>query len=146
QAALGLEVLGLVEAERAERARVARTYLERLERHPGIRALRPPPNVRDSLQYFVVRVDAALAGIGRDALHAQLRAHNVITRRYFFPLCSDYACYSGLPSAQPQRLPVATRVASEVLCLPLYGALTDEDVHRVCDVIDHAVANTRRAA
>jgi len=145
-AALGLEVLGLVEAERGERARVAAIYLERLARHPGVRALRPPANVRDSLQYFVVRVDASRTGVTRDELHERLREFNIVTRKYFQPLCSEYSCYRHLPSAQPSQLPVATRLAGEVLCLPLYGALTDDDVHRICDAIDFGLSQARRVA
>jgi dTDP-4-amino-4,6-dideoxygalactose transaminase len=145
-AALGLEVLRIVDAERAERARVASVYLERLARHDGISALRPPANVRDSLQYFVVRIDASRTGVTRDELHERLREFNIMTRKYFQPLCSQYSCYRHLPSAQPSQLPVATRIAGEVLCLPLYGALGDDEVHRICDAIDFGLSQARRVA
>jgi len=145
-AALGLEVLALVDDERARRRRVADTYLARLARHPGVTALRPPANVRDSLQYFVVRVDAQRTGVSRDELHRRLREFNVVTRKYFQPLCSEYSCYRHLPSAQPERLPVAVRIASEVLCLPFHGGLADDDVHRICDMIDFALGQARLAA
>ena len=102
--------------------------------------LRPPANVRDSLQYFVVRIDPAVAGVDRDRMHERLRRFNIVTRKYFYPLCSRYSCYRHLPSAQPANLPVATRIASEVLCLPFHGGLSDDDVHRICDAIDHAIA------
>lgn len=143
-AAMGLEVLRVVEHERGERARVAATYAKRLVAHEGIVAMRPPANVRDSLQYFVVRVDARSLGITRDELHEGLREFNIVTRRYFHPLCSEYDCYRQLPSAQRSRLPVATRVAQEVLCLPFYGALGDDDVHRICDAIDFCVSRPTR--
>lgn len=136
QAALGLEMLAIVEAEREARARVARIYLDRLAPMPGLRCMRPPAGVRDSLQYFVLRIDAAAAGCSRDQLHERLREFNVVTRKYFHPLCSEYSCYRQLPSAQPAQLPVAHRVAAEVLCLPFFGALADEDAHRVCDMIE----------
>ncbi len=138
-AALGLSVLEQVPAERTRRERVARAYLERLARHEGIVPLRPPAGVRDSLQYFVVRIDASRTGIDRDGLHARLRELNIVTRKYFYPLCSQYSCYRHLASAQPAQLPVATRVAGEVLCLPFHGGLSDDDVHRIADAIDWAV-------
>lgn len=135
-AALGLEVLACVDAERAKRQRVADIYLSRLARHEGVVALRPPANVRDSLQYFVIRIDAQHTGVSRDQLHERLRTCNIVTRKYFYPLCSQYSCYRHLPSAQPDQLPVATRLSTQVLCLPFFGGLTDEDAHRICDAID----------
>ena len=121
-------------------------FRERLARHDGISALRPPANVRDSLQYFVVRIDASRTGVTRDELHERLREFNIMTRKYFQPLCSQYSCYRHLPSAQPSQLPVATRIAGEVLCLPLYGALGDDEVHRICDAVDFGLSQARRVA
>jgi len=135
-AALGLEVLRVIDVERARRERIAHLYLQRLKDIPGVCALRPGGEVRDSLQYFVVRVDAERAGCSRDSLHARLREFNVFTRKYFHPLCSEFNCYRQLPSASPSALPNATLAASEVLCLPFYGSLGEEDVHRICDAID----------
>ena len=62
------------------------------------------------------------SGCSRDVLHRELRAYNVFTRKYFYPLCADYDCYRNLPSAAPGNLPVATRAVREVLCVPLYGS------------------------
>lgn len=145
-AALGLEVLQHVEAERVRRQRVADIYLARLARHEGVVALRPPAGVRDSLQYFVVRIDASKTGVGRDLLHVRLREFNIVTRKYFYPLCSQYNCYRHLPSAQAPELPVAHRLSSEVLCLPFFGSMSDDDVDRICDAIDWSLESTRRIA
>ena len=72
-------------------------------------------------------------------LHQRLKRFNIITRKYFYPLCSDYDCYRHLPSADPRRLPNAHRVASEVLSLPLHGGLSADDVHRICDAIVYSL-------
>ena len=98
-----------------------------------------PAGVTNSLQYLVLRVNAEQAGCSRDTLHERLKRYNIITRKYFHPLCSEYSCYRQLPSASPQQLPNAYRVASEVLALPLYGALSGDDVHRICDTIVHSL-------
>jgi dTDP-4-amino-4,6-dideoxygalactose transaminase len=60
---------------------------------------------------------------------------NVMTRKYFYPLCSEYPCYRGLPSAGAERLPVAQRAVREVLCLPIYGTLPLDAVDRICDLL-----------
>ena len=135
QAALGLAVLDHVAAELSQRAAIDARYRERLSGVPGLTLLPEPPGVAASRQYFVVRIDASAFGASRDDLQAGLRAYNVMTRKYFFPLCSDYACYRHLPSAAPERLPVAQRAAREVLCLPIYGTLPLDAVDRICDML-----------
>lgn len=139
QAALGRVVLRHVAAERQRRAAIRQVYEQRLAGITGLRLHAMPGAVTDSLQYLVLRVNAEQAGCNRDTLHDRLKRYNIITRKYFHPLCSDYDCYRHLPSASPQHLPNAYRVASEVLVLPLYGALTADDVHRICDAIHYSL-------
>ena len=139
QAALGRIVLRHVSVERQRRAAIRQVYEQRLCGITGLRLHAQPAGTTDSLQYLVLRVNAAQASCNRDTLHERLKRYNIITRKYFHPLCSDYDCYRHLPTASPQHLPNAYRVASEVLVLPLYGALTADDVHRICDAIQHSL-------
>lgn len=139
QAALGLLVLQHVDAEKQRRQAVRDIYTERLQAVPGVRLLRIPANASDSYQYMIMRVNAAQAGCDRNALHQRLKRFNIVTRKYFYPLCSDYDCYRHLPSADPRRLPNAYRVASEVMSLPLHGGLSADTVHRICDAIVYSL-------
>lgn len=139
QAALGLQVLQHVDAEKQRRHTLRQVYAERLQSVPGVRLLRMPDNATDSQQYLIVRVNASESGCHRDELHLRLKRYNIITRKYFHPLCSDYDCYRHLPSADPRRLPNAHRVASEVLSLPLHSELHADDVHRICDAIAYSL-------
>ncbi len=137
QAALGIEVLACVPEElRCRRAIVAR-YRERLAGIAGLTVIAEPANVESSCQYFVVRIDAGAFGCSRDAVFEQLKAYNVLARKYFHPLCTQYACYRDLPSAAPGLLPVATAAVAQVLCLPLYGTLPLPAVDAICDMIRH---------
>jgi dTDP-4-amino-4,6-dideoxygalactose transaminase len=140
-AALGLAVLPHLAKERDARAAIAAIYDAALEKMPGITVARPPAAASKSLQYYVIRVDASRAGCSRDELYDRLKRFNVFTRKYFHPLASDYAPYRGLKSASAERLPVARRVASEVLCLPLYGALASGDAERICAMIHHCLSS-----
>jgi dTDP-4-amino-4,6-dideoxygalactose transaminase len=97
-----------------------------------------PAGVRHSQHYFAVRV-VEPSPLSRDELYERLKPFNVFARRYFYPLCSEIPFYRTQPSADPRNLPVATRVAREVLCLPLYGALGPADAHRICDIIEHVL-------
>ena len=135
QAALGLAVLDCVADELRQRRQVIARYRERLARLRGITLMPEPAGVESSCQYFVIRIDAREFGASRDAVFERLKAHNVLSRKYFYPLCSSYACYQQLPSAAPAGLPVASRVVEQVLCLPLYGTLGVDAVSTICDII-----------
>jgi len=141
QAALGLEVLRCLDAERAERARVAAVYRARVADMPGVVLAAEPPGVRPSYQYFVARIGGEGARHSRDDVFHGLREFNIYARKYFYPLCSEYSCYRMLPSASPALLPVAHRVAGEVLCLPFYGALGNADVERICDALEYLLTH-----
>jgi dTDP-4-amino-4,6-dideoxygalactose transaminase len=135
QAALGLAVLEHVALEVDRRRAVVARYRAHLSSIAGVTLMPEPPGVVTSCQYFVIRIGERSFGASRDAVQAGLRQHNVLTRKYFFPLCSDYPCYSHLPSAQPSNLRVARRVAEEVLCLPIYGDLPLDAVDRICEML-----------
>ena len=137
QAALGLAVLDCVPAELERRRAVIARYRERLDGIRGLTTVAEPPGVEGSCQYFVVRIDPAAFGSSRDTVFERLTQYNVFARKYFYPLCSTYDVYRDLPSAAADRLPVATRVVREVLCLPLYGTLPLEAVDVICDMIRH---------
>ncbi len=135
QAALGLAVLDCVAEEVTRRQAIIARYRERLAGVPGIALMPAPAGVESSCQYFVIRIDAAGFGASRDVVFDTLKGYNVFARKYFFPLCTDYACYSDLPSAAPGRLPVASSIVKQVLCLPLYGTLPLTAVDTICDIV-----------
>ena len=135
QAALGLAVLDHVAAERLARHAIVERYRARLSGVGGLAVMPQLPGVSDSYQYFVIRIEPQAFGRSRDDVQDALKTYNVLTRKYFFPLCSDYPCYRGLPSARAEHLPVAHRAAREVLCLPLYGTLPLDAVDRICDLL-----------
>jgi dTDP-4-amino-4,6-dideoxygalactose transaminase len=143
-AALGLAVLEGLDGERAERRRLLARYRERLALLGGVVRLHAPTGAESNCQYCVVRIDETSFGCSRDAVHNELRAYNVFTRKYFYPLCADYDCYRRLPSAAAGHLPVASRAAREVLCLPLYGGLSESDVDRICDMVAAIHERVRR--
>jgi dolichol-phosphate mannosyltransferase len=117
---------------------------------PGVRFQRGAGATVPNHAYCTVEIDADACGLTRDQLHAALRAENVVTRKYFYPLCSENRCYRDLPSAEPDRLPHARRLASRVLCLPLYGDLGADAVDRIVDALltirEHAPAIRRPPA
>ena len=71
----------------------------------------------------------------RDELYFKMKEQGVLGRRYFYPLISTFSTYRGLPSAAQENLPVATRIANEVICLPMHHVLSDEDINRILELI-----------
>ncbi len=135
QAALGILMLDELEKERSLRKKVFNVYKAHFDGIDGI-SLQPPSQVDvDSFQYFPIRIDQEKFGLSRDDVYEKLKAFNVFTRKYFFPLCSQFACYRQIESASPQNLPNAGKVVKEVLCLPFYGDLATEDVEKICSIL-----------
>ena len=133
-AALGLLQLKHVGRAIERRRQVDALYRSLLGGLPGLRMIDKPLNATANQSYFPILVGPQFA-TSRDALYQRLKEQGIHARRYFYPLISDFPMYRGLPSADPAGLPVAAAASSQVLCLPIYPALTDEDVFRIVDVI-----------
>jgi dTDP-4-amino-4,6-dideoxygalactose transaminase len=137
QAALGLHVLDLVESEKTKRGRIRQIYRDRFQAVPGLELLELPNNATDSRQYCIALINEGQAGKNRDYVVERLKDWNIFARRYFHPLCSDMPHYRHLSSTAKDCLSNARKAANEVISLPYYGRLEDEDVHRICDVLIH---------
>jgi len=135
QAAMGLEVLKLVEEEREKRRKLKKTYIKKLENVPGLRIITEEKDESDSYQYFVIAIDQDQFGKSRNQVHEELKKHNIFTRKYFYPLCSNFNWYSKNQSAEKERLPIANLMVEQTLSLPFYGDLEEEMVKNICDLI-----------
>ena len=135
RAAFGLLNLKQVEAAIDARRKVANRYRDAIDNIAGLNYLPELPIIRYNYGYFPIFVDKAKYGMSRDALYEKLKANNIYGRRYFYPLISTLNPYKAYPSALPSNLPVATKMADQVLCLPMHHALTNEDVERIINAI-----------
>lgn len=131
RAAYGLLNLRQVEAAIAARRQVAQHYREALRNSPGITFFEDMPGLRHNYSYFPIFIDAERFGKTRDQLYFEMKEANVLGRRYFYPLISDFSTYRSLPSATRENLPNAYRLADTVLCLPMHHNLSDADTDRV---------------
>lgn len=131
RAAYGLLNLKQVDASIEARHKVADKYRVALKDVEGIRLLDDVPDVKHNYSYFPIFVDEEKYGMSRDELYFKMKGHNVLGRRYFYPLISQFPTYRGLESSSSHNLPVATKIANSVICLPMHHALTDEDIQRV---------------
>lgn len=131
RAVFGLLSLKKVDDAIAARQKVAQQYRNALRDVPGITFFDDMEGVRHNYGYFPIFIDGDEFGMSRDELYFKMKEANVLGRRYFYPLISEFSTYRGLPSAAPENLPVAHRLANSVLCLPMHHELSEDDIARV---------------
>lgn len=131
RSAYGLLNLRQVDAAIEARHQVAIKYREALRNVEGITFFDDMPGVRHNYSYFPIFIDANKYGMTRDELYEKMKSANVLGRRYFYPLISEFSTYRSLPSAAKENLPNAHKMADSVICLPMHHALLKEDVEHI---------------
>lgn len=135
RSAYGLLNLKQVDAAIEARHQVAIKYREVLRNVEGVTFFDDIPSVRHNYSYFPIFIDAKKYGMTRDELYFKMKEQNVLGRRYFYPLISEFSTYRGLESAKPENLPEAHKMADSVICLPMHHALSNDDIQRILDSI-----------
>lgn len=136
-AAFGMLQLRHIDQALDQRRRVDTIYRKALSGIPGIHCLSQQGGQVFNYAYFPILVEPDYP-LSRDALYQKFRDNGIYARRYFYPLIADFPMYRDMPSAQPENLPEASLAAKKVLCLPIYAALTAEDLDRVVSVVQGA--------
>ena len=138
QSAWGLLNLDEFQKERERRLEIRGRYHEYLSDVEGIRMPVMPEGVTDSCQYFPIVVEDAY-GESRDELFERFRENSIIVRKYFHPACTDYECYRNDLAVKLSKLPVVEDIKHRVICLPYYGRLSENDIEKVCSIINKRV-------
>jgi dTDP-4-amino-4,6-dideoxygalactose transaminase len=133
-AAFGLLQLRHVDCAIERRREIARIYDEQLKNVKGIRPVGSVGQAKANYSYYPVLVEDDYP-LSRDELYQALRNNNIYARKYFYPLISDFPMYRGIASAARENLPVASEVARNVLCLPIYPALDRREVLKVLEIV-----------
>lgn len=131
QAAMGICNLRHVDNEIMKRKAVVDRYRENLSRIKGIKLVQPQIGVQSNYSYFPVVFEHYK--MDRDGVFELLKKHNIIARKYFYPLTNSLDCYQD--RFNPNETPVAKYIAERVLTLPLYPDLPLEDVDRICEIV-----------
>lgn len=135
RSAYGLLNLKQVDAAIEARHQVAIRYRDALRDVSGISFFDDIPGVRHNYAYFPIFVDAEKYGMTRDELYFKMKENGVLGRRYFYPLISSFSTYSGLPSAAPENLPQAHKMADSVICLPMHHELKERDSNLILSLV-----------
>lgn len=134
QSAVGLLQLKTIADQIEQRRRIAATYRQELGGIKGLQLMAHPTLKRYNHAYMPILVTAE-SSYSRDELYESLKQYNIFSRRYFYPLISEFPMYRHLPSSDPARLPKALQLSRQVLCLPMAAELTAADQQRVIAAI-----------
>lgn len=138
-AAFGLLQLKYIDEALSRRKKIDAIYREQLAGIEGIQCLENSGEKIANYAYFPILVGAEYP-LGRDELYAKLQEAGIFSRRYFYPLISDFPMYSHIKSGKRENLPIAVKAANSVLCLPIYPALKPEDQQRVISVVRRCIS------
>lgn len=134
QAALGLLQLQSIDTAIDKRGTIDGFYRDTIEPIDGLHCLPDSAALRHNYAYFPILVSERYP-LTRDALYQKLKENNVHSRRYFYPLITEFSMYRGLPSAMAEELPIAHRIAQQVICLPIYPELTPKDLEKIAALL-----------
>ncbi len=142
QAALGLAQLPRAEAWLARRREIVEAYDSAFAGIPGIRTLKRRPHVRSALHIYPIILEPGTLSITRDKFITAMRAENIQCYVHF-PALHLTTLYRRVLGHKPGDFPVAEAAAASLVTLPLFPAMTDEDVQDVIAAVTKLVGYYR---
>lgn len=133
QASMGLCNLRHIDESLEKRKKVFEKYNELLKDVKGLRTLSMQEGIKHNYAYYPVIFEKDVFGKSRDEVMERLAKNNIFTRKYFYPLINDYECYRN--EYDSNLTPIAKKIASQVLTLPMYADLDLDDVELICNII-----------
>lgn len=127
-ALIGLEQLKNFDRVCAHRRRVVDMMSQGLSKLPGLRLGKAPANQEPIWLYLPVVVDEKLYGLNRDQICKALEAEGLEIRKYYSPACHLMTTYK---KADRLPLPVSEATAQNVIALPVFNDLTDQECNNI---------------
>lgn len=133
QAAMGLCNLRHFDEEIQKRKKVYDVYTSRLENVEGIKISKTQEGVKPNYAYYPVVFDKEIFGQDRNEVAAKLAKENIFARKYFYPITSEFDCYKGKFDSNDTK--IAKKISENVLTIPMYAGLSEDDANKICDII-----------
>lgn len=126
QAAMGLAVLPHMETILVARKRVVDFYNQNLD-FSQIQALKIRQNTVWNYSYYPVifKDEVTLLQVQK-----ALNEDQIFPRRYFYPSLNT------IPYVASVSMPISERIASRILCLPLYVELQQNDIQKIVSILN----------
>jgi dTDP-4-amino-4,6-dideoxygalactose transaminase len=138
QAALGIHQLRKLESFIAVRTRYAEIYSREFADVDEVEVPESRAGVRHAWHLYILRLNLKSLSIGRDAFIAELKRKGIGTSVHFIPIpIHPYFAAMGLGQSNCAR---ALEMYPRIISLPLYPAMTEEQIHHVADCVKDVVA------
>jgi perosamine synthetase len=137
---LGIQQLKKLEANLARRRQIAARYTCAFRNLIGIL----PPQVRDDVtpawHLYPIRLDLAKLSGGRGEVFRALRAENIGVNVHYIPV-HRHPYYRDRFGYEGGEYPVAEAAYEQLISLPMFPGMSDEDVEDVIHALEKVVTN-----
>jgi perosamine synthetase len=135
-AAIGLVQLGKLEAMNTRRLEIARRYDEAFGIHPSLEIPHRADYSTHPFHLYILRLNLDRLAMDRNRFIEELRRLNVGTSVHWIPL-HMHPYYRDNFGYQPGDFPQAYQVYQRIISLPIYSAMSHDDVDYVVDAVLH---------
>lgn len=142
-AAIGIHQLRKADLFHKRRTNIVGQYRELLNPVEEIILPSAQPNRDHSWHLFVIRLKLNRLRIDRAQFITELRERGVSVSVHWMPL-HMHPYYRDTYGFAPQDLPTAASLYPEIITLPLFPDMSEDNVHQVCDAIKDIVRLNRR--
>jgi perosamine synthetase len=142
-AALGNVQLARLDEMQRRREQIARRYSDAFAEDDTLEPPTVRPDRTSAWQLYILRLRLESLRTDRAAVIEQLKARGIGTSVHFIPL-HLHPYWRDTYQLRAQDFPIATREYERVISLPLYSAMSDDDVGAVIDSVRDVVREDRR--
>lgn len=131
-AAMGICNLEHLSNEIDKRMKCSEKYDMYLKNVEGLKVFPDIEHLERNYAYYPVLVTEKFH-LNREELVNKLAEHNILSRKYFYPLTNHMKCFQSIYDSV--HLPNAEYVSNNILCLPMYADLDHDEINRICEMI-----------
>jgi perosamine synthetase len=137
--ALGLSQLEKLAANLARRREIAAQYTEAFRDLPAIVVPAVREDVNPSWHLYTVRLNPEMLAVGRGEIFRALRAENIGVNVHYIPVHQHPYYRERFKSNSKERYPVAEDAYERLISLPMFHAMTTQDVEDVIHALRKVV-------
>ena len=140
QAAIGIHQLRRIEASWQRRREIWDRYQRAFAKMPVVLPADPETGTRHAYHLYTIRIDSAEAGLARDEFITAMSQSGIGVGVHYLSLAS-HPHYQERYGWRPNDYPAAQAVSETTVSLPLSSKLTDADVERIVETVEHVLGH-----
>ena len=141
--ALGISQLRKLETNLARRRQIANQYSAVFQEIPGVVPPTVRPGVNPAWHLYPIRLDLAKVRVGRSEIFRALRAEGLGVNVHYIPV-HQHSYYRENFGYRDGEYPVAEGAYQQLISLPMFHAMTDQDLDQVVHAVKTVVGYDRR--